>query len=85
MKKIYLIFAAILMSGCAQYGAVTGAIRTNGAEVADKEMEAAVYVLCKGVTVGAWVRRFGTNQASADAWKVLCVEQAVTTPLGITK
>jgi hypothetical protein len=82
MKKIYLIFAAILMSGCAQYGAVTGAIRTNGAEVADKEMDAAVYILCKGVTVGAWMRRFGSNDASANAWKTLCVEGAIATPAG---
>jgi hypothetical protein len=41
----WLLCAVTLLAGCAQYGAVTGAIRVNGAEIADKELDAAVYVL----------------------------------------
>jgi hypothetical protein len=73
--------AVTFISGCAQYGAITGAVRTTGAEIADKELDAAVYVLCRGITVGAWVRRFGNNEEAANAWKVLCTSDvALTTP-----
>jgi hypothetical protein len=75
-----LLCAVTFLTGCAQYGAVTGAIRVNGAEVADKELDAAVYILCRGITVGAWVRRFGNNTEAAAAWKTICLDKAVITP-----
>ena len=79
MKSILL--SLLLLSGCAQYTAFTGIVRTEAALVADKEMDAAIFLLCRGVTIGAWVRRFGESQPSADAWGVLCSSKSNTPPI----
>ena len=79
MKSILLLM--VFLSGCASYNAATGIVRTQGAAVADKEMDAAIFLLCRGVTIGAWVRRFGENQTSAEAWGVLCASKTLTPPV----
>lgn len=78
MKIIILLL--VLLSGCAQYTAFTGIVRTEGAIIADKEMDAALFFLCKGATVGAWVRRFGDSKQSAEAWSVLCAIKSLAPP-----
>ncbi len=76
-----LLLSLILLSGCASYNAVTGIVRTQGAAVADKEMDVSLFLLCKGVTIGAWMRRFGANQTSADAWGVICSDKSISPPV----
>ena len=81
MKSILLLIFVLcglgpLLQGCASYTAFTGIVRTEGAIIADKEMDAAVFFLCKGSTIGAWVRRFGGNKQSADAWGVICADKS---------
>jgi hypothetical protein len=75
-----LLCAVTTLSGCAQYGALTGVINTQGANAADRQLDAAVFVLCRGITVGAWVRRFGNNEEASAAWKTLCADATSTTP-----
>lgn len=79
MKTLMILI--LLLPGCASYNAVTGIVRGQGAEVADKEMDASLFLLCKGITVGAWMRRFGDSQHLADAWGVLCSNKSIAPPV----
>lgn len=78
--KMMMMVLLVLLQGCASYTAFTGIVRTEGALVADKQMEATLFFLCKGVTVGAWVRRFGENKQSAEAWSVMCSNKSLAPP-----
>jgi hypothetical protein len=78
-----VLAALLLTSGCAQYGAVTSAIRINGAETADNQLDLALYSACYPVTVGAWVRKYGRDPERAQAWQVLCFgAESLTMPIG---
>lgn len=79
MKTMLLLL--LLLSGCASYNGFAGLVQTQGADVADKQMDAAIFLICRGVTIGAWVRRFGESQTSAEAWGVLCASKTLTPPV----
>ena len=70
----------LLLSGCAQYSALSNGIASVAADASDRQLDAAMFVVCRGITVGAWTRRFGKDEEAARAWKVMCIDRAVTTP-----
>ena len=86
---ISIFFLCVLMaalSGCAQLDIVRTAIDVKGQETADRVLADAEFLMCRGVSVGAWVRRFGRDAALADAWKTICEsELTLTTPATISK
>ena len=71
----------LLFAGCAQLDITRTAIDVRGQVVADRVLADAEFVLCRGITVGAWVRRFGRDAALAEGWKTICgSELLLTTP-----
>jgi hypothetical protein len=66
----------VLLSGCAELQPQI----TRAQNVADDVRESAEFTLCKGITVGAWVRAYGTIPEKAEAWRTLCNESAIETP-----
>jgi len=73
----------LLLAGCSTTPAIHGSIDTAaeaGTKAADDSREAAEFVLCRGMSIGAWVRRYGQNKALADAWRVICGTQVQETP-----
>ena len=78
---IILSAIIILLTGCAQLGIVRTAIDVRGQEVADRILVDTEFVLCRGISVGAWARKYGRDQVLADAWKTICgSELLLTTP-----
>ena len=80
---ITIILAAviILLTGCTQLGIVRTAIDVKGQEVADRILADTEFVMCRGISVGAWVRRYGRDEVLAQAWKTICgSELLLTTP-----
>ena len=80
---ITIILSAILIwfTGCTQLGIVRTAIDVKGQEVADRILADTEFVMCRGISVGAWVRRYGRDQELAEAWKTLCgSELLLSTP-----
>ena len=73
----FFIFAAtfavaVLLSGCAEFSVVKSGVATHGAKIADENLDVAVWSICNAQTVGAWVRRYGTDETKSEAWRILC-------------
>ncbi|MES2564389.1 MAG: hypothetical protein V4637_16930 [Pseudomonadota bacterium] len=66
----------LMLSGCAGVPQLADRI----AEVSDSALESAELVMCRGITVGAWVRAYGSDPAKAAAWRVLCSQKVDATP-----
>ena len=78
---IILCAIIILFTGCAQLGIVRTAIDVKGQEAADRILADTEFVLCRGISVGAWVRRYGRDAALAEGWKTICgSDLLLTTP-----
>lgn len=78
---IILAFVIVWFTGCTQLGIVRTAIDVKGQEAADRILADTEFVLCRGIPVGAWARRYGRDQILADAWKTICgSELLLTTP-----
>lgn len=77
--KIRLALILILaLAGCAT--AVQN-VEREGAQVADGVREAAEFAICKGITVGAWVRAYASNPSKASAWRALCSIMVIEAPV----
>jgi hypothetical protein len=72
----------LLLTGCAQLDAAQSTIATQGAKANDEALESAEFVICRGISVGAWMRRYGSDLEKSRAWRVLCSEQIIVTPGG---
>lgn len=67
---VILLCAAV--QGCAEYQTISKAVAVQGAQAADATLASAEWGLCDAVTVGAWMRRYGTSSDLAGAWHTLC-------------
>ena len=78
----YLIIGigAVLLSGCAQLDTAKSVVSVEGAKIADNVRDDAEFILCRGMTVGAWVRAYGASAEKAAAWRVLCATGNSQTP-----
>lgn len=85
MKLAITIALAVLLSGClfacTQLGAVKSVATDQIAGAADQALADSELILCRGITVGAWVRRYGNNPALAAAWQTLCGTPITQTPV----
>ena len=78
MKTILsvLLMAVIgLLSGCSGIEAV----KIKGTEINDGALDNAVFIVCRGASVGAVRRRFDTLE-EAETWRELCQENGEFTP-----
>lgn len=67
MIRTFLILIPILVSGCATY---TGAALQVGGGLEDDVLSTAVAVKCKAASVGAIMRRYGSN---FKVWSDECI------------
>ena len=78
MNRVALV-AALFLAGCGltpQGQAVRLAIDEYGAKIADAELENLEWALCRGISVGAFTRRYGTQPKKTAAWRELCSTEA---------
>lgn len=77
----YMAIIAVLgLTGCAgldtyKATAVNAIAQANDRAAADAEL-----VLCRGISVGAWVRLYGQDAPKAEAWRTLCLRDSTETP-----
>ena len=68
MKKgLTVILVLILLSGCSAMGDLV----ESGASINDEAIYSAWFVTCKGASVGAVRRNFGTSEKAA-IWRAYC-------------
>ena len=80
MKTILIAMLALALSGCAGWNALQGVISTRGAAVSAEARQSAEFVLCRGMSIGEWVRAYGSAPEKARAWQTLCDSSVQTTP-----
>lgn len=78
--RLLVIMVFTLLSGCSYLGIAQTAAGQYGAEISDSARDRAEFMLCRGITVGSWIRRFGDSADLANAWRTLCSEQIKQVP-----
>lgn len=78
--KILLAMFLIALPGCAGWNNIQGTIADRGAAVSDEVRDSALFLLCKGITIGSWAREFGNDPKRADAWRTLCSATVTQNP-----
>ena len=78
--KIAIALLALSLAGCAGLDTTKSAALTQGAAFEDRILHDAETVQCRVISVGAWVRRYGSNPALASAWRTLCGSQISELP-----
>lgn len=68
MRKLLIVGLFIVLTGCAEIKFATD----KGAAAEDEALASATYVLCRVVSIGAWIRAYGNNAEKAAAWRTLC-------------
>lgn len=76
MKTAILAALLLLLNGC---GTLTNLV-SAGAKINDGAADAAEVTICRGISIGAWVRAYGSDAEKAKAWKVLCEDQIEVLP-----
>jgi hypothetical protein len=82
MKTIVLCLL-LALAGCADnpaYFAAKATAMKEAAAVADETLDASQYMLCSGISVGAWRREYGTSEERAKAWRTLCSPKVEASP-----
>lgn len=71
---IAFVFAAgtLLLTGCAEFGAVKNGVATHGAAIADESLIVARWAVCDAATVGAVRRKYAGDPAGLAAWQAFC-------------
>ena len=80
MRLSVMALIALLLSGCSGLDAFRSGIADHGAEVSDRALVDAQWLMCNAVSVGAWRRAFGNSPEKAAAWRTLCAETMTQTP-----
>lgn len=76
MKTTLLVIALISLAGC---GTLTNLVQ-QGAKINDAAAESAEVTICRGISIGAWVRVYGSDPEKAKAWRVLCDDKIEVLP-----
>lgn len=76
MKNTLVLLMLISLAGCAY---IPTAIK-EASDAQDGARDAAKFALCRGISVGSWIREYGRDVAKADAWKTLCGAPVTAVP-----
>ena len=76
MKTLLAILALALLVGCSTLTNLVSA----GAQANDAAAQAAEVTICRGISIGAWVRNYGSDPEKAKAWRELCQDQIEVLP-----
>lgn len=76
MKWLLLLLATVGLAGCASFQSLIA----GGAQINDAAALAAETTICRGISIGAWVRAYGSDPEKAKAWKALCEDQIEVLP-----
>ena len=71
-----IVALLISLTGCSALGNLV----TAGAKVNDAAAESAEVAICRGISIGAWVRAYGSDPEKATAWRVLCDDKIEVLP-----
>lgn len=76
MKAAMIAVLLLALTGCST---LTNLV-SQGAKLNDAAAESAEVTICRGISIGAWMRAYGTDAEKAKAWRVLCDEKIEVLP-----
>ena len=76
MKSAIALLALLALSGCGTIGNIV----QQGAKINDTAAESAEVTICRGISIGAWVRAYGSDPEKAKAWRILCDDKIEVLP-----
>jgi Tfp pilus assembly protein FimT len=79
MKTLIALALLALLAGCAS-PEMRGALAARAADATDRVISDAEFALCRGVPVGAVIRRYGTSDDAWASWTTLCGYTGRTLP-----
>lgn len=68
---------ALLISGCAQYQPAIDAAINQATSVNHTQYQVAELILCRGMSIGEWMRSIGPYPEKVNGWKSLCVGNSI--------
>ncbi len=74
IETMIIMVILILLSGCARFNTGFAAGTDKAAQAADSALNSSLWYVCKGASVGAVNRRFGS---APSAYKALCAGAAM--------
>lgn len=72
MKKLIIITTCI-MQGCAQFQPAIDTAINQATSVNHAQYQVAELILCRGISIGEWMRSIGPYPEKVDGWKAICV------------
>ncbi len=71
-----IVLFVLSLTGCSALGSLV----QQGAKINDAAAESAEVTICRGISIGAWVRAYGSDPEKAKAWRVLCDDKIEVLP-----
>lgn len=75
MRNLLLILCVGLLSSCASVEAGKKVVKEVGARAADSGLDASIYAICNGVTVGSVRRRYQRDEKGYAIWNAFCMNE----------
>ena len=72
MRNISVI-SALFIAGCAQFQPAIDTAINQAASVNHAQYQVAELILCRGMSIGEWMRSIGPYPEKVDGWKAICV------------
>lgn len=79
--KLAALLIAWMLSGCAELSALRTGVATEGANAMDRAATDAEFTLCRAISIGAWMRRYGRDETKAQAWRDICLSPDTEAPV----
>lgn len=76
MKKLIIITACII-PGCAQFQPAIDTAINQATSVNHAQYQVAELILCRGMSIGEWMRSIGSYPEKVNGWKSLCVGDSI--------
>lgn len=76
VRRLAMFGLVALLSGCST---MRGFVST-GTQANDAAVHTAEFTLCRGISIGAWLRAYGNDAKKAAAWRVLCSDEIANAP-----
>ena len=74
--KMLAILCAVALSGCSTLSPWL----QKAADAEDDARKGAEFTMCRGISIGAWVRAYGASSDKANAWKTICAPDLTQLP-----
>lgn len=84
MKKL-IIIAACIMQGCAQFQPAIDTAINQATSVNHAQYQVAELILCRGMSIGEWMRSIGQYPEKISGWQALCIGTSFPSPPSPTK